>query len=165
MKRRRLVVVILAVPCLLSLDAARTHAFSDPLGIYVIVDKVVLEPDTASPERIQIWGAFVFASKQDRYSYDAPERGYLYFSCKAYQPSEVEVCRKEWADLKASAGTGQVLGFGSRSMPRPHLRKRDDKPSDPDEYPLAGFGMVKMRDRNTDYEPIRALKSLPREQR
>jgi hypothetical protein len=151
---------MLALICLVSIDRARTNAYSDFVGLYTIVDKVVLEPDTASPDRIQVRGAFAFASKQDRNSYDAPERGYLYFSCK---PGKEEVCRKEWADLKASAGTGQVIGFGGRDLPRPRLRKPDDKPSAPDEYPLS-FGLVRMRDRNTDYPPIRALKSLPRDQ-
>jgi hypothetical protein len=143
------------------MNLARTNAYSAPIGIYAIVDKVVLEPATDSPDRIQVWGAFAFANKQDRDSYDAPERGYLYFSC---DPRKLEVCHNEWADLKAVAGTGEVVGFGARDLTRPRLRKRDDKPESPDQYPLS-FGLVKMRDRNPDYPPVRALKSLPREQR
>ena len=160
MERRPLVVTLLAVFFALSLDTSRARAYSDFTGIYARVDKVVLEPNPSSPDRIQIWGAFALASKEDRTLYDAPQRGYLYFSCK---PGTEEVCRKEWADLKASAGTGQVIGLGSRYAPRPRLRKADDKPADPDEYPL-NFGLVKMSERSSDYAPIRALRSLPREQ-
>jgi hypothetical protein len=161
MKQTRLLMTMLSVFCAFLTNTAPSNAYSDFVGIYAIVDKVVLEPDSASPDRIQVWGAFAFASKQDRNSYEPPQRGYLYFSCK---PGKQEVCRKEWADLKAIAGTGEVIGFGGRDMPRPLLRKRDDKPLSPDEYPLS-FGVVKMHDRNTSYAPIRALKSLPREQR
>ena len=159
MKVIRLILVMLPLVCLVSLPRSLASAYSDFVGVYVLADKVIAEPDDSAPERIQVWGAFAFESKADRNSYDAPARGYLYLYCK---PGKEEVCRKEWADLKASAGKGQVIGLGGRDLPRPRLRKPDDKPSDPDEYPLS-FGLVKMSDRNTDYSPIRALKSLPRE--
>ncbi|HJQ25725.1 MAG TPA: hypothetical protein VKA60_17530 [Blastocatellia bacterium] len=158
--RHRLVVVTLLVAYFsLAFNTLETSAYSDWTGLYARVDKVILEPNSSSPERIQIWGAFAFASKEDRYSYDSPQRGYLYFSCK---PGKEEVCRKEWADLQAIAGTGQVIGFGDRFQPRPRLRQAKDKPGDPDEYPL-NFGLVKMGNRSSDYPPIRALKSLPKE--
>jgi len=159
MQQRSLVVALLIAFLTLSLPTPKADAFSDRTGVYARVDKVALEPNATSPERIQIWGAFALASKEDRNSYDSPQRGYLYFSCK---PGKEEVCRKEWADLKAIAGTGQVIGFGGRFQTRPRLRKPEDKPEDPDEYPL-NFGLVKMGDRSSDYPPVRALKSLPKE--
>ena len=161
MERRPFVLTLLAILFALLLETSRTSAYSDHTGIYARVDKVVLEPSPSSPERIQIWGAFVLAGKECCSSYDSPQRGYLYFSCK---PGKEEICRKEWADLKASAGTGQVIGLGSRFAERPRLRKADDRPADPDEYPL-NFGLVKMNDRNSDYAPVRALKALPTEHR
>jgi hypothetical protein len=135
----------------------KTAAYSDWTGVYARIDKVVFEPNATAPERIQVWGAFALASKQDRNSYDPAERGYLYFSLK---PGKEDVCRKEWADLKAVAGTGEIVGFGGRPMPT-RLRKGADKPADPDVYPL-GSGITKMSDRNSDYGPIRDLKSLPK---
>jgi hypothetical protein len=158
MKRRTLAAAAAAVFLTLSLTAFGTGAFSDRTGIYARVDKVVLEPDATAPERIQIWGAFALASKNDRNTYDSAQRGYLYFSCK---PSRAEICRKEWADLKAIAGTGQVVGFGSRDEPRPRVRKAEEKATDPDGYPV-NFGVVKMGDRD-DYPPVRELRSLPKE--
>jgi hypothetical protein len=159
--RKTCIVGLLAVFFMLSLLAPEASAsLSDPTGAYARIDKVVLEPNPTTPERIQIWGAFALANKEDRNSYDPIQRGYLYFSCK---PGKEEACRKEWADLKASAGTGKVIGFGGRFMPRPRLRKAKDNPADPDEYPL-NFGLVKISARRSDYSPVRELKSLPREQ-
>lgn len=159
MQRSLLVVVSVLITFLtLPFLAFETDA-SDRTGIYARVDKVVLEPDTSAPERIQIWGAFALARKEDRDNYDPAQRGYLYFSCSQ---GKEEVCRKEWADLKAIAGTGKVVGFGGRSQPRPRVRKADEKAANPDQYPL-NFGIVRMEDRNSDYPPIRELKSLPRE--
>jgi hypothetical protein len=159
MKRGTLVAAVLTVFLTLSITAFRTDAFSDRTGVYARVDKVVLEPDATAPERIQIWGAFALASKEDRNTYDPARRGYLYCSCK---PGRAEICRKEWADLKAVAGTGQVVGFGSRDEPRLRVRKAEEKVADPDGYPV-NFGVVKMGDRDIDYPPVRELKSLPKE--
>jgi hypothetical protein len=160
MRRRTFVVTAIVVFLTFPFVALETGAYSDPTGIYARVDKVVLEPNATAPERIQIWGAFALASKGDRNTYDPAQRGYLYFSCK---PGQTEICRKEWADLKAIAGTGQVVGFGSRDEPRPHVRKAEEKVAEPNEYPV-NYGLVKMGDRHSEYPPVRELKSLPKEQ-
>jgi hypothetical protein len=159
MKRRTLVAAVLTVFLTLFLTAFRTNTFSDPIGVYARIDKVILEPNATAPERIQIWGAFKLASMKDRDSYEPAQRGYLYYSLK---PGKEEICRKEWADLKTIAGTDQIVGFGGRGVPRPRLRKADEKVADPDQYQV-NFGLVKMNDRNIDYAPIRELKSLPKE--
>ena len=154
---RRYIAVVIACSSLFGLSL-KAGAYSDWIGAYARIDKVVFEPNESAPERIQIWGAFAIASKQDRNSYDPAQRGYLYYSLK---PGKEDVCRKEWSDLKGVAGTGEVVGFGSRSLPS-RLRKAADKPADPDVYPIAS-GITKASDRNSDYDPIRSLKSLPRE--
>lgn len=161
MKRRSILIATLVACFALSLLSIKTNAYSDWIGIYARIDKVVLEPNDTAPERIQIWGAFAFASKQDRNSYDPAKRGYLYYSLR---PGKEDVCRKEWSDFKAIAGTGQVIGFGGRDLQPSRLRKAEDKVSDPDVYPV-GWGLIKMSDRGTDYAPIRELRSLPKEQR
>lgn len=160
MIRKTIVVAALIVCFTLSLFTLKTDA-SDRIGIYARIDKVVFEPNATAPERIQIWGAFALAGKQNGSSYESVKRGYLYYSLK---PGKEEVCRKEWADLKAIAGTGQVIGFGGRYMPNGSVRKAGDKVTDPDVYPV-GYGLVKMSDRESDYPPIRELRSLPKEQR
>jgi hypothetical protein len=97
MARRTIVVAALIVAFSLSLLNRKTDA-SDWIGIYARIDRVVYEPGPNDPERIQIWGAFAMASKENRNSYEPARRGYLYYSLK---PGKEEVCRKEWADLKA----------------------------------------------------------------
>jgi hypothetical protein len=154
---RRITVATLVAFFAVSLFTLETSA-SDWIAIYARIDKVIFEPN--APERIQIWGAFSLASTKDRSNYESPQRGYLYYSLT---PGKEDACRKEWADLKAIAGTGQIIGFGSRSSPFGRVRKATDKVADADVYPVA-FGLTKMSDRGSDYPPIRELKSLPKEQ-
>ena len=161
MNRRTIVVAALVAGFVLSMFTLNASAVSDWIGAYARIDKVVLEPSTGAPERVQIWGAFAIANKKDRSTYDPAKRGYLYYSLK---PGKEEVCRKEWADLKAIAGTGRIVGFGGRNEQMGHVRKADEKPADPDVYPIM-VGLMKIVYDMDDYEPIRELKSLPREQK
>lgn len=87
---------------------------SGPIGIYGIVEKVIFEPSESSPERIQVFGAFalVDGGVGNPQGATTPKRGYLYFSLPEDRPLQ-EAAKKEWADLKAVAGTGQAIGFGS----------------------------------------------------
>jgi hypothetical protein len=157
MKHRPILIAAIFAGLAVSMFTQQTNA-SDWTGIYARVDKVVFEPNESAPERIQIWGAFALATKDSRYDYDAAQRGYLYFSVK---PGKEEVCRKEWADLKAVAGTGQIVGFGGRNQPA-KLRKIGDSPATPDVYPV-DHGLTKVNDNRGDYAPIRDLKSVPKE--
>jgi hypothetical protein len=109
---KRLVVVI---GVLLVVALARPHA-SGPLGIYGIVEKVVFEPSEASPERIQVWGAFAYvdgAGTSATAQTSKAARGYLYFRLPDLRDdSYLANVKREWADLKSVAGTGQAVGFG-----------------------------------------------------
>jgi hypothetical protein len=92
--------------------AATAHlTASGPLGIYGIVEKVVFEPSEAAPERIQVWGAFAYVDGAggQGLTVSPAKRGYMYFRI---DPSQADIIKKEWADLKAVAGTGQAIGFG-----------------------------------------------------
>lgn len=139
----------------LLLGVASTSRASDPNGIYAFVDRVVFEPSEATPERIQVWGGFALAKAINRDDYHDAERGCLYFKLRA---GEEEICRKEWADLKAIAGTGQIVAFGSRSRTNAiTLRKADAKLENPDVYPKS-WGMNKVKQR--DYAPVNQLIKL-----
>ncbi len=133
---------------------ATTALASDPVGVYAIVDKVVLEPNDANPERIQIWGAFAIAEGRGE-AYKDAERGYLYYKLNSEKPA---VCRTEWSDLKSVAGTGQIVAFGFRYEEKGKLRKKDAKAENPDVYPIA-MGLKKIREEK-DYEPLRQLAKL-----
>lgn len=95
-------------------------AVSGGIGFYGIVERVVFEPAEANSERIQVWGAFAYVDtlRPASVTVSRAERGYLYFRVRSDIPGftserEVEINRREWADLKALAGTGQAIGFGS----------------------------------------------------
>jgi hypothetical protein len=158
MKHRSALIAAIFACFVLSLLALRTEAVSDPIGVFARVDKVIFEPNATAPERVQIWGAFALAGKESGNTYQPVQRGYLYFSLK---PGKEDVCRKEWKDINSVAGTDQIIGFGRRYEPT-RLRKTTDKPADPDVYPV-GFGLARIGDRNSDYPPIRELRSLPKE--
>jgi hypothetical protein len=114
---------------------------SDPIGGYLLVDKVILEPADA-PMTIQIWGNFSLATERGGHAYSPPQHGYLYYKAPS---GKEDACRKEWNDLKKVAGTGHVVGFGSsydlKGLGKP--RKANEKPESPDVYPVAN-GLVKM---------------------
>lgn len=158
MRRKMFFPAVLAALLTIGVVSPPATAFSDWVGVYAIIDKVIVEPASGTPERIQLWGDFATATQTNRITYEPPQRGYLYFTVKA---GKEDLTRKEWADLKALAGSGQVVGFGVRSQPVGRVRKSDEKPAAPDAYPI-GSGLVKMSDRGSSYEPIAALKSLPR---
>jgi hypothetical protein len=105
--KRAIRIVVALIGCLVG-----TRAFaSDPIGIYALVDRVVIEPSDSQPERIQIWGAFSVAMKQFGDQYSPPVRGYLYYQLP---PEKATAAKAEWADMQKIAGTGQIIAFGSR---------------------------------------------------
>lgn len=116
--------------CLVTTVALRA---SDFVGVYAVVEKVVLEPSEAAPERIQIRGAFAFSDGKRGSGYGDAQRGYLYYSCPAAQ---LTLCRKEWADLRTVAGKNIGVGFGGRYIATGRVRKADEVPASPDVYPI-----------------------------
>jgi hypothetical protein len=123
---------------------------SDPVGLYCMIDKVVLEPSDGAPARIQIWGAFSvaipraadfsqpkppgsFGDARVGDVYAAVEKGYLYYTCP---PDKEAQCRNEWADLKSIAGTHKVVGIGSRWSQHVRVRPASQKLEAPDAYAL-----------------------------
>jgi hypothetical protein len=145
---------ILLLTALFVLGGTAVRA-SDPIGVFARIDKVVLEPNDSSPERIQLWGSFCLADEKDRDSYLAPQKGYLFYKLPA---EKSEAALKEWNDLKATAGSGDVIGFGSRHVPKAKVRSVNEKPENPDPYPVA-FGLVKSNRRSSTYGPIKALQA------
>jgi hypothetical protein len=103
-------VTVLAVVSLL-VGASHLRA-SGPLGIYGIVERVVFEPNETAPERIQVWGAFAYVdgAAGEGLTVSVAKRGYLYLRL---DPSQADAIKREWADLKSVAGTGQAIGFGT----------------------------------------------------
>ena len=130
---------------------------SVPVGVYALVDKVVLEPGDGGAQRAQIWGAFAVWDDHHGQGYRAPQRGYLYYSCSREQ---LEICRNEWADLKSVAATGRMIGFGSRSLAPGRVRTASERASAPEVYPVQ-FGVVQMGSspRGAIFDQLKALGS------
>jgi hypothetical protein len=144
-------VAFITVAGLLLFASVKSTA-SELVGLYAIVDRVVLEPNEQSPERIQVWGTF--SATRDT---GAAKRGYLYF--RAPYPQEFrDAALKEWKDLKAVAGSGQAVAFGQqffyvnqtavadayiKALPR--VRPASENPSSPDGYPV-NVGVSKLTD-------------------
>jgi hypothetical protein len=128
-----------AIAAASTMGTARLTA-SDPIGLYAVIDKIVVEPAQGPAQRIQVWGAFALADTRNQDDYAAPQKGYLYFSCA---PQQEATCRNEWADLQAVAGKGLGVGFGGRHIATGRVRDAADKPASPDVYPIR-MGVVKM---------------------
>jgi len=124
---------------------------SDRTGVYAVVDKVVFEPSADQPERVQLWGAFAVASRNDNDAYDEVRRGYLYFAAA----DSKALARREWNDLKALAGSKKIAAFGSRFDQSVRVRGENEKPQSPDRY-VMGIGVQAVQ-ADRDYAPIKAL--------
>jgi hypothetical protein len=146
---------LILIVVLLSAAAVMHVSASVPLGVYAVVDKVVMEPADTEPQRVQIWGTFALWDGKPGLGYRAPERGYLYYGCSREQ---IGICRNEWADLKSMAGTGRMIGFGSRSLAAGRVRASGEQASAPEVYPIQ-FGVVQMGSspRGAIFDQLKAL--------
>jgi hypothetical protein len=115
-----------------------------PPPVYVVVDKVVLEPNADAPERIRIEGCFLRQS-DDRLremkekglpwenTYGKPVEGYVYLSI---EPGKEKECRAEWAKWQKAAGTGKTVAVGScvlgGSLLTVKIRKPNENTTRPD---------------------------------
>ena len=131
---------------------------SDPVGIYALIERVVVEPSIGTPERIQVWGVFALAQPGTRDQYSPPTRGYMYFTLVK---GKEDVCRKEWADLKKVAGTRQCVAFGARYKPAGAVRAGRDPVKDPNPYPVA-FGLTKLPRDNYMAKKLLAVEAPPK---
>jgi hypothetical protein len=136
--------------------AAEAQA-SGPIGVYAIIGKVEVEPQKDKPDRIQLWGTFVLAVKDNKYS--KPTQGYLYYQA---EKGTEDICKKEWADMKKLAGTNQIVGFANSydadSLGK--VRKENEKAESPDAFPL-GNGLSKIGERS-NLPPVTMLRTLAR---
>lgn len=158
----RKLVLMGAVACGVAMAVMPLRA-SDPVGIYCVVQRVVMAPDEQHPTTVQLWGACAMAtggvSEDGSYTpgwYSTPRKGYLYYSAPK---GKEDICLREWLDFKSVAGTGQVVGFGGRRMNLGRLRQVDEVAKDPDPYPIQ-MGVTRLgnglMDPNYSYKDLAA---------
>ena len=138
------------------------HA-SGPIAVYAKVERVVMEPNEQAPERIQIYGVFSVAKTTSANSFAPPARGYLYYRLSTKTDNtndnaDVRTVRNEFRDLKAVAGTNDIVAFGAQWQGVPTVRGVDQKPESPDLFTL-NFGIRKINS-NTDFGPVKALRDF-----
>jgi hypothetical protein len=184
----RSVKLLLAVVLLVSIAPFNVASVRD-VQTYGIVDRVVFEPNEKAPERIKVYGAFAFlytnqapvTNGADPY---IPHKGYLYFKLPPVARGDLQkqshvIAKREWADLKAVAGTGQAIMFGSWSSgylglardsrtktgfvsatdSRDVLRVNTEKDRDVDPIPYTmDSGIVKMPDEGRFADLIKELR-------
>lgn len=126
---------------------------------YALIDRVLVEPDEEQPERIQVWGVFVFARPDG--SFAAPQRGYLYFRLPDQGPAYLPARQQEyaWKDL---AGNHQVSTFYLSSADNSadlRVRPPEETPNTPDGYRRLLKHDSTIRS-DTEYRPIRSLLDL-----
>ena len=146
----RAFLIVVALAC----SAAFPSFGSDPVGVYAFVDKVVLEPSEAAPERMQLWGGFALAEGSGE-KYAPAQRGYMYFKLP---PGKEKAALREWNDLKSLAGAEQLVAFGARYGAKGTVRKAEEKPQNPDLY-VVEIGLTKATPRE-DYPPHSDLVAL-----
>jgi len=142
------------------------------IGIYGIVETVAFEPNEESPQRIKIWGAFTVPVPMSSFQRKPAQRGYLYF---AMVPSLEASARKEWAEIKTAAGTGQGIGFGrywvSGNGPANNPRSaldvsvhRESETAAPEPYPVGlSSGIVRMDKYENEPEILAQLEEALRQ--
>lgn len=130
---------------------------SDQVGVYGLVEEVLLHPDDQNPTRVEVRGVFSVAAGQLGDEYRPATAGYLAFTIEAGQEKPT---RDQWRDLRSVAGTGECVAFGTRySQQGVRVRPvgRGDLATTPYQVHM---GVRKVE--NADYEPIRQLRYVVR---
>ena len=115
---------------------AATARAGGPPPVYVVVDKVTLEPTAGAPERIKIEGCFVRLEDRTGYKYGKPVEGYVYLSMDTAKAAE---CRAEWAKWQQAAGTGKAVSVGSCGEAGSFLTVKVHKPGEAADRPDAAY--------------------------
>jgi hypothetical protein len=185
MTRNRLTWLVLGGAALLL--AAAPGARKDPYGVFGVIERVVFEPATGEPERVQLWGVFQLArsievkdgklESIDLGRYDPVRKGYLYYTLN---PADAAESRAQWLVLKDIAGKGEPVAFGARlppassqAMPKevPELeawakqangyngrvRPAAEPPTGPDPYPLPMRGRSLQLQLDPGHPAVQAL--------
>jgi len=134
--------------------------FADgPVGVYSMVQKVVFEPNEQAATRIQVWGVFVWVDGglKSPGPINIPLKGYLYFKLPS-GATEAAATKKQWDEIKAFAGTPQIIAFDGWTYAGPfedlfippsnnqeeiRVRKPIEAPAKPITYPIK-TGLVKI---------------------
>jgi hypothetical protein len=160
-----------SIATLLTLVAiAATARAGGPPPVYVVVDKVVLEPRGDAANQIQIWGSFTRIENRSYDHYSKPVYGYVFLSIDTVKEAE---CRTEWAKWQQAAGTGKAVAVGSCGEAGAFLKvaihKPEEKQSKPDAVYVPGqlerFGDMYARGEYDQTPHVKELLSFAKQHR
>jgi hypothetical protein len=133
---------------------------SEPIGVFAILDKVVMKPNAEQPTEVELQGAFAVAEGSRGDYYRAPRRGSLRFSA-GKKPEEAVA---QWRELQKHAGSGVCVALSTRyEQHAAQSPLRVTPPGEPTAPPVPfgpGMGVTVMQ--NVHYGPVRELELLPR---
>jgi hypothetical protein len=129
---------------------------SDPVGVYALIDRVVMFPDTVSPTTVQLWGVFALSDGRSGDGYQTPQRGYMYYTLPPGGATAARAARAEWSDHRAFAGQRLGTAYGSRYMSLGRVRRPGDLLGNPDIYPL-NIGLTNLLRRPSDSGSVQFL--------
>jgi hypothetical protein len=155
--------LLLAAPmfaALLAVPAIAPAPVSDPVGVYGLIDKVVLLPDEQKPTEAEIHGTFAVARGHGEYV-AAPTVGCLWYKV-GNKPEEAV---RQWRELAKQAGTQMPIGFSSRfaqvKSPLVVTPSGAPKPAAASVYDT-DFGLGLHRTDGADYGVLRELRLTPK---
>jgi hypothetical protein len=141
-----------------------------PPPVYVVVDKVVLEPKSDAPDRMQIWGSFTRIENRSYDHFSKPVYGYVDLSI---DPAKQAESRAEWAKWQQAAGTGKAVAVGSCGEAGAFLNvaihQPKEKQSNPDAVYVPGqlerFGDLYARGEYDSTPHVKELLSFAKQRR
>lgn len=117
-------------------------ATGGPPPMYVVVDKVVLQPHTLNPQWVQIWGCITRckittnSAGQETECYSQPTYGYLYLKIDANNQEKTMAEIEQW---RRAAGTGKAVALGACLEAGSFLKCTIHKPSETATMPDASY--------------------------
>jgi len=136
--------IALAVFCLFFASVGTASA-SEPTSIYVLVEKVELEPENA-PKRIKIFGVFMndIGPNTPSEPIYGPVSGWAIFKLPT---KKEDLARLEWKDIKGATGNAVALGSAHAEVFHPavgnHVNEVREQALEV-EYPV-GHGLYLLR--------------------
>jgi len=87
---------------------------SDRTGAYALLDSVTLEPAEGTASHVRLTGLFCVATGKRGGTYRTPARGSIVYALPTDDADKQAAAQKSIAALRAAAGTGKIVAFGSR---------------------------------------------------
>lgn len=111
-----------------------------PPPMYVVVEKVILEPGASNPGWVQIWGCITRRTTDSdgnaTEEFSRPTYGYLFLSIEPKGREQVQAELQEW---KKATGTGKAVAIGACEQAGTFLKCTIYQPTEKAKVPAAVY--------------------------